>query len=78
MDITPEGLKTPEGKKRVTQAYEKTQHIDNKCYQLLSEMIANGGVCKKYQEKVKELLALRVRTNEEFLNAIAPCRRKPG
>jgi len=39
IDITPVGMKTPEGVKRVNDALEKRNHIDYKCYMKLRKVI---------------------------------------
>jgi hypothetical protein len=57
IDVTPEGLKTEEGKKRVAEALEARNTADYECYKTLKELWSMVGNTKKFRDFLLEYSA---------------------
>ena len=71
IDLTPEGMKTEEGQRRISEALETLNDVDYKCFRILVRMMENEQVSKKYINEVENVLRERNLANERFMNALA-------
>ncbi len=69
IDITPKGMKTPEGCKRVNEAIDRKQKADAQCATLLKELWGMIGSGAAFESFLQEYTADREWT-EEMLESV--------
>jgi hypothetical protein len=71
IDLTPEGMRTPEGCKRVAEAQAKLENAQCACARLLSEIVDEGfGYCNERKEEARDTVKAWKDATEEFLRAV--------
>ncbi len=71
MDLTPKGMKTEAGERRIRETLDARNDVDYKCYRMIVRMLKDKTIPPKYKREAEDIINDRNLKNDQFLDALA-------